>query len=64
MFQLVDHNKTVKDVEENSFVIVTNSQIHVYDNKKTEIHRFSGMNIRNAIVIDSSYLYFQEEFCD
>ena len=45
-------------------MIVTNSQIHVYDNKKMEIYRFSGIDVKNAMVIDSSYLYFQEEFCD
>ena len=58
MLQLVDDKKTVKDVDENSFVIVTNSQIHVYDSKKNEIHRFSGFDIKIAMVIDSSYLYF------
>lgn len=57
MFQLVDNNKTVKDIDDNSFVIITNSQIHVYDNKKNEIHRYSGFDIKTALVIDSSYLY-------
>ena len=64
MFQLVGDKKTVRDIEQGSFVVVTNTHIHVFDQKKNEIHRFSGFDVKSAIVIDSCYMYIMEEFCD
>ena len=38
--------------------------IHVFNEKKTELARISGLQIVNANLIDSCYLYIMEEFCD
>ena len=59
----VGYNQTKEDIHENSFIIVTKHNIHVFD-QKNEIARISNLRVVSANLIDSSYLYIMEEYCD
>lgn len=64
LFAFVVKQHAEHEIEENSFIIVTKSQIHVFDGHRIEIARISGLNVVSASLIDSAYLYLMNEFSD
>lgn len=44
-FRFIDDSKTIKSIVLDSYVIVTKSFIHVFDEKRNEVVRISGLNI-------------------
>ena len=45
MLTFVGEQVIKTDVEENSFIIVTNHNIHVFNEKRTELARINGLQI-------------------
>ena len=63
-FRFIDDSKTIKSIVLDSYVIVTKNFIHVFDEKRNEVVRISGLNIIQASVMDSTYVYIMEEHTD
>ena len=63
-FRFIDDSVTINSIKLDSYVIITANFIHVFDEKRNEIVRISGLHIITASVMDSTYVYIMEEHTD
>ena len=64
MFRYINDTISNKDHIKNSFVVVTKSQISVFDKDKHEIARITGMEIHRSIYINSFYIYICQDYSE
>ena len=61
LFRVVAKKQSMENMHENSFMILTNSQLSVFNEDQHEVGRVTGLKISGGVVIDSRYLYVMQD---
>ncbi len=64
LLKFVHKEQDTSDISENSFIVVTNKMISVFNEDKKELAHFTGLAIHSANLIDHETLYLMQGYQD